>query len=153
MTFSFIQINNAGQQTNYAWFEFVPAPLRTFSMAVSTGDQMSGVVTAGNDGVSGNVTITNDSTGQSMNYYFQRGGAGLCGSSAEWILEDLTLLGPTNHLAPFADFADNHFTGCQASTTGGGSAGPGSNNINIEQQGQRLCTGSISGSSVYVHSS
>lgn len=119
-------------------------------MNVNTGDQMSGLVTA--DGTySGNVTITNQSTGQSMNFYFSKGGAGLCGSSAEWILEDLTGL-PSGNLEPFADFPDNYFSDCSASTTGGQTAGPGNNNVNIRQNGQMLCTASISGSNVYVHS-
>lgn len=119
-------------------------------MNVNTGDQMSGLVTA--DGSrSGNVTINNVSTGQSMNFYFSDGGADLCGTSAEWILEDLTGL-PSGNLEPFADFPDTYFTDCEASTTGGQSAGPGSNNVNIAQNGRQLCTGSISGNNVYVHS-
>ncbi|KAJ6784611.1 hypothetical protein PWT90_07386 [Aphanocladium album] len=145
------QIDSNGYQENFAWFEFVPAPLRTFQMNVSTGDQMSGVVTAGLDGGSGNVTITNDSTGQSLTYQFTHQGDKLCGSSAEWILEDLTGL-PSGNLEPFADFPDNYFSGCSASTTTGQSAGPGTNNVNIAQNGRSLCTGSISGSNVYVHS-
>ncbi|TQV93527.1 acid proteinase A [Cordyceps javanica] len=144
------QIDSNGAQENYAWFEFVPAPLRTFSMNVNTGDQMSGLVTA-DSSRSGNVTITNDSTGQSMHFYFSDGGAGLCGTSAEWILEDLTSL-PSGNLEPFADFPDTYFTDCEASTTGGQSAGPGTNNVNIAQNGRTLCTGQISGSNVYVHS-
>ncbi|EGX94955.1 Concanavalin A-like lectin/glucanase [Cordyceps militaris CM01] len=120
-------------------------------MNVNTGDQISGLVTA-DSSTTGNVTINNVSTGQSMNFYFSDGGAGLCGSSAEWILEDLTSE-PSQTLEPFAGFPDNHFTNCQASTNGGQSAGPGTNNVNIAQNGKTLCTGQISGSSVYVHSS
>lgn len=144
------QIDSDGSQENFAWFEFVPAPLRTFSMNVNTGDQMSGLVTV-TGSRSGNVTINNDSTGQSMHFYFSNGGANLCGASAEWILEDLTGL-PSGNLEPFASFPDNHFTNCDASTTGGSHTGPGSDTIDIVQDGQRLCTGSVSGSSVYVHS-
>lgn len=119
-------------------------------MNVNTGDQMSGLVTA--DGTrSGNVTINNVSTGQSINFYFSKGGADLCGASAEWILEDLTSL-PSGNLEPFANFPDNYFSDCSASTTGGDTAGPGTNNVNIAQNGQSLCTGSIDGSNVYVHS-
>ncbi|KAM3524474.1 hypothetical protein NHJ13051_004512 [Beauveria bassiana] len=144
------QIDSNGEQENYAWFEFVPAPLRTFTMNVGAGDQMSGLVTA-DSSRSGNVTINNVSTGQSMHFYFSDGGAGLCGTSAEWILEDLTSL-PSRNLEPFADFPDTHFTDCRASTSAGQSAGPGTNNVNIAQNGRALCTGQISGSSVYVHS-
>lgn len=144
------QIDSTGKQVNYAWFEFVPAPLQTFSMTVNAGDQMSGLVTSDGE-YSGNVTITNETTGQSMNYYFSKGGAGLCGASAEWILEDLTGL-PSGNLQPFANFPDNHFSNCQAATTGGQWSGPGNNEVNIAQNGQTLCTGAISGNSVYVHS-
>ncbi|KAM3510984.1 hypothetical protein MY11210_005383 [Beauveria gryllotalpidicola] len=144
------QIDSNGKQQNFAWFEFFPAPLRTFTMNVSAGDQMSGLVTA-DSSRSGNVTINNHSTGQSIHFYFADGGGGLCGTSAEWILEILTSL-PTGKLQPFADFPDSHFTDCQASTSAGQSDGPGTNNVNIVQYGHMLCTGQISGSSVYVHS-
>ncbi|KAM3554725.1 hypothetical protein MY1884_005986 [Beauveria asiatica] len=144
------QIDSNGKQENYAWFEFVPAPLRTFTMNVGAGDQMSGLVTADSPR-SGNVTINNISTGQSMHFYFADGGAGLCGTSAEWILEDLTSL-PSRNLEPFADFPDTHFTDCQASTSAGQSAGPGTNDVNLAQHGRTLCTGQIAGSSVFVHS-
>ncbi|OAA43428.1 Concanavalin A-like lectin/glucanase [Beauveria brongniartii RCEF 3172] len=144
------QIDSNGQQENYAWFEFVPAPLRTFTMNVGAGDQMSGLVTADSPR-SGNVTINNVSTGQSIHFYFSDGGADLCGSSAEWILEDLTSL-PSRNLEPFADFPDTHFTDCQASTSDGQAAGPGTNNVNLAQNGRTLCTGQIAGTSVFVHS-
>lgn len=145
-----MQLDNNGNQENYAWFEFVPAALQTFRMNVNTGDVMYGYVTADSD-YSGNVTVTNITTGQSMNFYFKNGGAALCGTSAEWILEDLTSL-PSGNLYAFADFPNNYFSECSASTTGGQTAGPGYNNVNLEQNGYTLCQASISGSNVYVSS-
>lgn len=76
----------------------------------------------------------------------------LCGQSAEWILEDLTGL-PSGNLEPFAEFPDNVFTDCSATTTNGQTAGPGQNhNVNLSQNGQVLCAGTASGSNVYMKS-
>lgn len=120
-------------------------------MNVRTGDEIYGLVTA-TSAKSGNVTVTNKSTGQSMNYYFSNGPGSLCGQSAEWILEDLTGL-PSGNLDPFANFEDNYFSGCSATTTSGQRTGPGSNhNVNLGQNGRILCEGRVSGGNVYIHS-
>ncbi|OAA72259.1 Concanavalin A-like lectin/glucanase [Cordyceps fumosorosea ARSEF 2679] len=145
------QIGRDGKQENFAYVEFWPEAMRAVKMHVNAGDEMFGRVTT-DSAIAGNVTIINITTGQCMYAVFTDAQAALSGSSVQWTVSAIGSIS-SNKREPFADFADNNFSECQATTDGGQSAGPGTNNINLMQNGRTLCTGRIEGSNVYLHSS
>jgi hypothetical protein len=93
--------------------------------------------------------ITNVSQGTILTITIPNGNGTLCGSQAEWILEDLTVGG----LAPFASFSDTSFTNTQAVTANGQSIdASGGTPVDLAQNGVIYCVGSWDGSAVQVQS-
>ncbi|KAK3936558.1 putative acid proteinase protein [Diplogelasinospora grovesii] len=129
-----------------AWYEWYPDYAYTFSgFAISAGDSITMTATATSTS-SGSVTIVNNTKGKSVTHSFSGESADLCETNAEWIVEDFEENGS---LVPFADFGTVTFTGCQVTTTSGGTlTASGATILDIQQNGQVLTDCSDSGSSV-----
>jgi len=133
------QIQSNGDQETIAWTEMLPASLKSVSLTVSTGNQITTNVTKTST-TSGTITIHNLSTGKSI-VGTVSGGTAIAGSSAEWILEDVMSGG----LVPFAAFPTTTFTGNEAILSSGSEVtADGANLIDIVQS-STLCSASESG--------
>lgn len=117
----------------------LPASLKSITLAVKTGDSIVTNVTMTSK-TSGTVAISNLSTGKSVVGTLS-GGSTLCGTSAEWILEDISSGG----LVPFAAFPKSTFTNNEAIFSNGSSiTANGAGLIEIQQSGVTLCSPSES---------
>jgi hypothetical protein len=118
-TISYVTVDASGGVTTgaEAWYEWYPASAIALpSFSVNAGDNVKvSIRTTSN--LTGEVTIQNLSTDQSttINVSAPDPTATLCGTSAEWILEDFSSGG----LVPFAAFTNVYFKHCAASTTTG----------------------------------
>ncbi|TVY81052.1 Aspergillopepsin-2 [Lachnellula suecica] len=139
-----------GEYSYEAWYEFIPAASIAYSdISVNVGDSITVTVTA--DGANGGVTtFTDNTTGQTVSHTFTDDTDGtLCGTNAEWIVEDFE---QGSSLVPFADFGTVTFTGATA-VVGGSTVFPGdegATNIYIELNNQQLTSASIDGDQVTV---
>jgi hypothetical protein len=140
-----------GQYSYEAWYEYIPeASIAYDNINVSAGDVITVTVTAsGTNG--GTTTFENTSNGQTASHTFSGQTDGtLCGTNAEWIVEDFE---EGSSLVPFADFGTVVFTGSSA-TVGGNTVSPGSDNaqnIFINQGAGDLTSTTISGDTVTVN--
>ena len=123
-TSSLIQTGTTEEDYNgtlyyFAWYEIVPSNpnTETFVFYVNPGDRMSGQVHFVSTGV-WNISITDNTTGQSYNHNFGYSGAT---NSAEWIDE---APGGPNGVLPLANYGTDPFAGAQAN---GGNPGLNTN--------------------------
>ncbi|KAH8880495.1 concanavalin A-like lectin/glucanase [Thozetella sp. PMI_491] len=139
------QIGRNGRQTNIAWTEMLPAALKSISLTVNTGDSITTNVTMTSK-TSGTVAIHNLSTGKSV-VGTVSGGSTLCGTSAEWIMEDIT----SGSLVPFAAFPKSTFTNNEVIFTNGTSiTASGAGLIEIVQNKKTLCSASVANNVITV---
>jgi hypothetical protein len=125
-----------GFPTYDAWFEWYPDVSYNFpGFFISAGDTITMTVTA-TSGRSGVATIENLSTGQTATHPFYSELYSLCGTNAEWIVEDAS---NGYGLVPFADFNSVTFYGASA-TSYGVPVGPAAANIMDIQQGGQVLT-------------
>lgn len=134
-----------GQVGFDAWYEWYPDYSYTFEgFSLSAGDTIQMTVTATSTS-SGKAVLENLSTGQSTSHSFNSESATLCGTNAEWIVEDFS---DGNSLVPFADFTTVEFTGATAETDGTTVDTSGSTIVDIRQNGRVLTSCDASGSDV-----
>ena len=140
-----------GSYSYEAWYEYIPeASIAYDSVTVNAGDVITVTVTTdGNNG--GTTTLENTSNGQSGSHTFSGQTDGtLCGTNAEWIVEDFE---EGSSLVPFADFGTVTFTGSTAVVNGNTVTAGGDNaqNIHLNQGGSDLTATTISGDTVTVN--
>jgi hypothetical protein len=139
-----------GQASYEAWYEWIPgASIPYDNISVRGGDVISVTVTWTSD-TSGTVYLVNESNGGNgfINFTGQTSGT-LCGTNAEWIVEDFSVNGG---LVPFANFNSVTFTGAQAVVNGANVDASGSTIIDLVNSSGGVITGtSISGSTVTVN--
>ena len=139
-----------GQYSYEAWYEYIPEASIAFNgIDVSAGDVITVTVTRSGDN-GGTTTLENTSTGQQGTHTFSGQTDGtLCGTNAEWIVEDFE---EGSSLVPFADFGTVTFTGSSA-VIGGSTVSAGSGSpeiIDLNQGSGDLTSTSVSGSTVTV---
>jgi hypothetical protein len=140
-TISYVTVDASGGVTTGAevWYEWYPASAISLpNFSVDAGDNIKVSIRATSN-LTGEVTIQNLSMGQStsINVSAPDSTATLCGSSAEWILEDFSSGG----LVPFSAFTNVYFKHCVATTTGGDRIGlDGSTLIDIYQSNKVLAS-------------
>ncbi|KAG5982844.1 hypothetical protein E4U55_001251 [Claviceps digitariae] len=84
-----------------AWYEWFPAYSHTWdNFKVKAGDKIKMVVDATSLS-SGTASLENLTTGQKVSQTIPKAPAKICGTTAEWVVEDFTNSG---HMVPFADF-------------------------------------------------
>jgi hypothetical protein len=133
-----------------AWYEYIPEASIPFdSVSVNAGDVITVTVTRDGDN-GGTTTLENTSNGQQGSHTFSGQTDGtLCGTNAEWIVEDFE---EGSSLVPFADFGTVTFSDSSAVIGGSTvSAGGGSPQIiDLNQGGGDLTSTSVSGTDVTV---
>lgn len=139
-----------GSYSYEAWYEWIPAASIAYSdISVNAGDVITVSVTM-TSSTSGTTNFENTSNGQSASHTFSGQTSGtLCGTNAEWIVEDFE---SGSSLVPFADFGTVTFTGASA-TVGGNTVTPGSDsaqNLYINQGSGTLTSTDINGGTVTV---
>ena len=139
-----------GSYSYEAWYEYIPeASIAYDSITVNAGDVITVTVTTdGNNG--GTTTFENTSNGQSGSHTFSGQTDGtLCGTNAEWIVEDFE---EGSSLVPFADFGTVTFTGSTAVVNGNTVSAGGDNaqNIHLNQGSGDLTATTISDTTVTV---
>ena len=108
-----------------SWYEWYPDYAYDFSgISYSPGDVVVLSVVSSSS-TSGTATIENTSTGQSVNQDITSSSS-LCGTNAEWIVEDFDEGGSQ---VPFANFGTVDFSGAVASLSDGSTASPGSGSL------------------------
>lgn len=130
-----------------SWYEWYPDYAYDFSgISYSTGDTVV-ISVVSSSKTSGTATIKNTSTGKSVTKSITSSSS-LCGTNAEWIVEDFE---EGSSLVPFANFGTVTFTGATAKLSNGQtvSSSTGSQ-IDIQQNGKTLTSVSQSGNSVTV---
>jgi hypothetical protein len=139
-----------GSYSYEAWYEYIPEASIAFSdVTVSSGDVIT--VTVTRDGTNGGTTtLENTSNGQTGTHTFSGQTDGtLCGTNAEWIVEDFE---SGSSLVPFANFGTVTFTGSTA-VIGGNTVQAGGDSatiIDLTQNGSDLTSTNISGDTVTV---
>ncbi|MBV8430573.1 MAG: hypothetical protein JO244_05390 [Solirubrobacterales bacterium] len=130
-----------GQPDYYAWYELLPASQVRLNLAIHPGDKMSATVSV--NGSTVNLSITDNSTGQSVNETLQMSHPDT--SSAEWIVEaPAAESGDGSYqVLPLADFSKVTFSSATATADGhtGGISDPNWSATQVQ-----LPTGSESGS-------
>ena len=137
-----------GSSVSYdAWYEWFPDYAHDFSgISFSVGDQIS-ISVVSHSRTSGTTTIKNISKGQTVTKQVTSS-ASLCGTNAEWIVEDFE---EGSSLVPFANFNTVTFSNAVASLSNGQTASPSSGTkIEIVQNGKTLTSVSDSSNSVTV---
>ncbi|MCJ1332782.1 hypothetical protein MMC10_009476 [Thelotrema lepadinum] len=137
-----------GSSVSYdAWYEWYPAYAYDFSgISMTAGNTMS-IAVVSSSKTSGTATIKNLSTGQTVTKSITSSSS-LCGTNAEWIVEDFE---EGNGMVPFANFNSVAFTGAVAKASNGQSLGPSSGTkIEIVQNGKTLTSVSDTSNSVTV---
>jgi len=133
-----------------SWFEWFPNFATDFSgFSVSAGNQIEVSIVATSLSA-GKVTLTNLSTGKSVSQSLTApsSSAHLCGTNAEWIVEDFE---EGNSLVPLSNFGTVVFTGASAKTASSTLSVSGAQIINMRQGSTVLTNVSIpSSSSVQV---
>lgn len=131
-----------------AWYEWYPDYAYDFTgITINTGDNVRVTVDASSL-TSGTATIENLTTGQTVQHTFTGQTSGsLCETNAEWIVEDFQ---SGHKMVPFADFGTVTFTNAYATDNGSQVGPPGSQILDIEQNGQVLTSVSTGASDVTV---
>jgi hypothetical protein len=143
-----IDFEVSGSSVSYdAWYEWYPDYAYDFSgISFSVGDTVAISVVASSK-TSGTAKITNVSKGQTVTKAITSSSS-LCGTNAEWIVEDFEEGGG---LVPFANFGTVTFTSATAKLSNGNSVSASTGTqIDIQQNGKTLTSVSQSGSSVTV---
>ncbi len=138
----------SGEVSYSAWYEWFPDYMYTFNdITISAGDTISLTVDASSD-VAGTATVQNLSNGQSVSYTWNGDVQGnLCGTNAEWIVEDFQ---EGSSLIPFANFGAVTFSNAYAGQNGGSVGPAGATIMDIQQNGQVFTSTSISDGEVTV---
>ena len=137
-----------GTSVSYdAWYEWFPDYAHDFSgISFAAGDQVAISVVASSK-TAGTASIKNLSSGQSVSKKITSS-ASLCGTNAEWIVEDFE---SGSALVPFANFNSVTFNSAVASLSNGQTMGAGSGTrIEIVQNGKTLTSVTNSGNSATV---
>lgn len=126
-----------GDGTLGAWTEWYPYPSKYYDERLSfyAGDYVRMTVSA-SSATSGNTTMTNLRTGQTVSQQYYNTGYPLCGATAEWIVEDY---GNDNGQGqvPFANFGSVTFQNTYASGPDGNYNAAGSNIVNMYINGRQ----------------
>jgi len=139
-------ITQNGRASFEAWYEWYPDYSYTFDgFGISAGNTIRMTVTA-TSSTAGKATIENLSTGKTVSHSFSGQSASLCGTNAEWIVEDAS--SSSGSLIPFADFETVTFTDATAVSDGGTVDTTGAVIMDIRQNGQVLTSCSAGGSEV-----
>ncbi len=120
-----LDCSSSGRAKLSAWYELVPAPSRTVSLAVHAGDKLTATVTVIGSDVT--MSLENRTTGKTFTKTIADHTLDV--TSAEWIAEapsDCTSSGSCTTL-PLADFGSVVFKDAKATTTSGKTAGIKSN--------------------------
>lgn len=140
-----------GQYSFEAWYEYIPEASIAYenNIEVNPGDVIT--VTVTRDGFNGGTTtLVNTSNGQQGSHTFSGQTDGtLCGTNAEWIVEDFE---QNSSLVPFADFGTVTFTGSTAVINGQTVSAGGDNaqNFHLNQGNGDLTSTTISGDTVVI---
>lgn len=127
-----------GQPQYAAWYEWYPDYSYTFSgFEVNPGDQITASVQSSGTN-SGTATVENLTTGKSVTHSFTSQQGNLCGTNAEWIVEDFESGGS---LIGFANFGEVDFTDA---TYNGGNLN-GGNILDVQQNGQTYTQTTVTG--------
>lgn len=120
-----------GDGTLGAWTEWYPLPSKYYDdpLYFNAGDNVRMTVTA-TSATSGNTTVTNLRTGQTVSQQYYNTGYPLCGSTAEWIVEDYGSSDGSGPV-PFADFGSVTFRNTYASGNNGNYNAAGANIVNL----------------------
>ena len=112
-----VDCNPAGKAVSTAWYELVPAPSKTISLAVHPGDAMHATVTV----VGHQVTVVLDNLTSHRTFRRSMYAPSIDVSSAEWIVE-----APSECISqlacqalPLADFGSVTFDSARATSTAG----------------------------------
>ena len=112
-----VDCNPAGKAVSTAWYELVPAPSKTISLAVHPGDAMHATVTV----VGHQVTVVLDNLTSHRTFRRSMYAPSIDVSSAEWIVE-----APSDCISqlacqalPLADFGSVTFDSARATSTAG----------------------------------
>jgi hypothetical protein len=100
-----------------AWYEWYPDYSYNFDeFNLGAGDTIQMTVTTGGSTTGGVATLENLSSGQTVSHSFSgQEAAPLCGTNAEWIVEDFS---EGNAMVPLADFTTVEFNGATAEAGG-----------------------------------
>ena len=137
-----------GSSVSYdAWYEWYPDYAYDFSgISMAAGDTMS-IAVVSSSKTSGTATIKNISKGTTVTKQITSSSS-LCGTNAEWIVEDFESGGG---MVPFANFNTVTFTNAVAKLSNGQTAAPSSGTkIEIVQNGKTLTSVSDTSNSVTV---
>jgi len=108
-----------GKPSFAAWYEWYPAYAYDFTgITISAGNTLKLTIVATST-TSGTATVENVSTGQSVTHTFTAQTGSLCGTNAEWIVEDYE---QNSALVPLANFGTVTFSAA-AVTEGGKTVG------------------------------
>jgi hypothetical protein len=140
-----------GEYSYEAWYEWIPgASIAYNNINVNAGDVISVTVTWTSD-TSGTVYLVDETNGGNgfIDFTGQTSGT-LCGTNAEWIVEDFEV---GNSLVAFADFGSVTFTGATAvvggQTVSAGGAGAETIDL-VNSNGQVITSTNIDGSTVTI---
>lgn len=122
--------SGSGTRVSYdAWYEWFPDYAYDFSgISISAGNVIQMSVQATSK-TAGSVTLQNLSTGQTVTKSITSS-ASLCGTNAEWIVEDFQ---SGNSQVPFANFGTVTFSNTVAGTSGSSQGNGGSTILDIKQ--------------------
>ncbi len=124
-------ISQSGIASYAAWYEWYPDAADDFDIAIAAGDVITAYVQTSTL-TAGVAVIENKTTGQTASIDLNSTSS-LCGTNAEWIVEDFEVNGK---LVSLADFGSVTFTGAQATTDEGSSVGVnGATVFGIESSG------------------
>ena len=140
-----VAVTGAGKATYSGWYEWYPDYAYDFSnFAVKAGDTVRITVkVAANNLRQGTATLENLTTGRSVSHTFGTQSAALCGTDAEWIVEDFESDGG---LVPLANFGKVVFSDASAGQAGGSTLGvTGANVIDLKQSGRVLTSCGVDG--------
>ncbi|KAI3399466.1 hypothetical protein diail_6728 [Diaporthe ilicicola] len=142
-------VESSGATSFYAWYEWSPASLQVVDLGeIAAGDIINVELTAVNS-TEASVVMENKTNGKNFTTTVTSSDA-LCGTAAEWILQDVTPLDSTKGLANFGSvtFSDIKATVGGAST----SSLSGATTVDIEDTDNNILTSStVSGSTVVVN--
>ncbi|KAG8156413.1 hypothetical protein KVR01_013754 [Diaporthe batatas] len=104
-------VESSGETSFYAWYEWLPADTQVVDLGeISAGDVINVELTAAST-TEASVVLENKTSGKKFTKTVTSSDA-LCGTAAEWILEDVTFQDPDTGLANFGSvtFSDTKAT-------------------------------------------
>ncbi|EEA28821.1 hypothetical protein TMatcc_002828 [Talaromyces marneffei ATCC 18224] len=142
-----------GAVTYTPWSEWWPAEyqINFDNFEVSQGDLVSVSVTATSTN-SGYAVLTNTATGASVTRTWSNESPGLCLRTAEWIVEDFSLVSSSgSSLAPFANFGQVYWTDTNCEVNGQSWGAANSNIADMVQGNNVLATAYLKGNDVIIN--